>query len=533
MQRVESTASELNDFTEGEDGRKVYYVSKSRLLGLIDWLNVVNAYTPIFLWVVVAALVVEIATTLPLYGYNLQHLLEGELHLHISFVGSQVLANKASALPYLGAQFLVVALLFVWNFVQLRNTVYLLDFETFEPPDNWKCSPDQILEAMRRQDCFTEESLQFMGRMVNQSGVGPRTAWPPGIVQSLEGKPTERSTEASREEAKTVIFTIVRELLKKTKINPKDIDILVINCSLFSPTPSLCAMVINEFKMKQGISSYNLSGMGCAAGLISVELVKNVLAAKPNSTALIVSTEIITPNLYHGNDRAFLLQNTLFRCGGAAMILTNKWSAAFQARFKLLHVIRTIYIAEESMGCVYETEDEIAHQGVRLSKDIVKVAGRAMEKNLTTLGPYVLPIREQAKTAFWIVVRELFKRLKSMFGLQLPKINPYIPDFKRGIDHFCIHAGGRAVIDGIEKNLQLHPHHVEASRHTLYTYGNTSSSSIWYEMKYVCNHLGITRGQRVLQLAFGSGFKCNSAVWLALQSSKKVPVERAAKPKNE
>jgi 3-ketoacyl-CoA synthase len=49
------------------------------------------------------------------------------------------------------------------------------------------------------------------------------------------------------------------------------------------------------------------------------------------------------------------------------------------------------------------------------------------------------------------------------------KINPYIPDFKRGIDHFCIHAGGRGVIDGIEKNLQLTPAHVAASRHALHT----------------------------------------------------------------
>ena len=58
-------------------------------------------------------------------------------------------------------------------------------------------------------------------------------------------------------------------------------------------------------------------------------------------------------------------------------------------------------------------------------------------------------------------------------------VKPYVPDFKRGIDHFCIHAGGRAVIDGIVKNLNLLDRHEAPSRHALYTYGNTSSSSIW------------------------------------------------------
>lgn len=112
--------------------------------------------------------------------------------------------------------------------------------------------------------------------------------------------------------------------------------------------------------------------------------------------------------------------------------------------------------------------------------------------------------------------------------MQLGKINPYIPDFKRGIDHFCIHAGGRGVIDGIEKNLSLTPQHVAASRYTLFTYGNTSSSSIWYEMDYIRKHTDLHRGQRVMQVAFGSGFKCNTAVWLCLNN--KYRVKKSASP---
>ncbi|GMP21715.1 hypothetical protein CsSME_00000035 [Camellia sinensis var. sinensis] len=42
----------------------------------------------------------------------------------------------------------------------------------------------------------------------------------------------------------------------------------------------------------------------------------------------------------------------------------------------------------------------------------------------------------------------------------------------------------RAFIDELEKNLQLSPEHVEASRMTLHRFGNTASSSIWYELGY-------------------------------------------------
>ncbi len=108
--------------------------------------------------------------------------------------------------------------------------------------------------------------------------------------------------------------------------------------------------------------------------------------------------------------------------GGAAILLSNRWTDAYRSIFKLLTVIRTQYVSEDSFGCVYECEDSENHRGVRLSKDIVKVAGRAMEKNFTTLGPYVLPMSEQLKTGFWMVIRFLAGKLKVMAGIDVSNV---------------------------------------------------------------------------------------------------------------
>ena len=45
-------------------------------------------------------------------------------------------------------------------------------------------------------------------------------------------------------------------------------------------------------------------------------------------------------------------------------------------------------------------------------------------------------------------------------------------------------------------------------------------------MNYIRNFGDLLVGQRVLQVAFGSGFKCNSAVWLCINNSVKRPGRR-------
>jgi 3-ketoacyl-CoA synthase len=73
------------------------------------------------------------------------------------------------------------------------------------------------------------------------------------------------------------MFGAIDQVLAKTGVRARDIGVVVVNCSLFNPTPSLSAMIVNHYKLRGNVASYNLGGMGCSAGLISIDLAKQLL----------------------------------------------------------------------------------------------------------------------------------------------------------------------------------------------------------------------------------------------------------------
>eukprot|EP00928_Gymnodinium_smaydae_P039216 TRINITY_DN26831_c0_g1_i1.p1 TRINITY_DN26831_c0_g1~~TRINITY_DN26831_c0_g1_i1.p1 ORF type:complete len:574 (-),score=71.38 TRINITY_DN26831_c0_g1_i1:178-1899(-) len=509
---------------KGHVDKDIYYWEpKSLRIRTINWWHVVRAEYLVYAHnFTVAALVLLVA----------HQVWSGRFDLSLVRMFTTLLSDT------LVQQIVLVAVLVILYIARMKPSVFCIENVVFVPPAEWQVTQKDLVSMINAQKCFNDSSLDFQQRLLNNSGTGESTHWPPGILISKDGETKSQcDMQAARDEAKEVVFSLVRDILKKTQVSPRAIDFLIINCSLFCPTPSLCALVCNEFCLRQDVRTYNLGGMGCSANVISVDLAKQLLQNQPGSRALVISTENITQNLYKGNEKSMLLQNTLFRCGGCALLLSSRRVDNLRAKYKLLYTFRAQLSDDNSYNCVFQKEDGEGNSGVSLSKDIVNVAGKAMRQNFIQLAPYVLPIREQAKvvlTQARITSVTLAKKYAPSIAKEWVVPKGYTPNFAKGIDHFCIHAGGRAVIEGVQKNLQLSDRQVKPSFQTLYDWGNTSSSSIWYETDWVERHGALRPGERVLQIAFGSGFKCNSAVWVALrvdESKRDVPLKQTdAKP---
>ncbi|CAA6655308.1 unnamed protein product [Spirodela intermedia] len=271
-------------------------------------------------------------------------------------------------------------------------------------------------------------------------------------------------------------FYTLDELFRRTGFSPADVTALVVNVSMLSPSPSLSARIINRYKMRDNIKVFNLSGMGCSASLVSIDL-------------------SIGPNWYSGCEKSMLLGNCLFRAGGCSMLLTNDPRLRHRVKLRLRCLVRTHHGAnDESYNCCLQKEDNSGYPGFYLGKELPKAATRAFFENLRNLAP-----------GQWQRLRGSPKGA--------PSDSPARINFRTEVEHFCIHPGGAAVIDAVGKGLGLEKSDLEPSRMTLHRFGNTSASSLWYVLGYMEAKRKLKKKDRVLMISFGAGFKCNSCVW--------------------
>jgi 3-ketoacyl-CoA synthase len=154
------------------------------------------------------------------------------------------------------------------------RTVYLVDLAVFKPGRAHEATRANSIRHFALAGRFDDESMRFQTRMLERAGVGEATHFPASLLRM----PIEMSLRTAREESEAVVFGVVDDLLAKTGVRAdKDVGVVIVNSSLLSPTPSFASLVVNRYGMRHDVVSHNLSGMGCSAGIIAIDLAKRLL----------------------------------------------------------------------------------------------------------------------------------------------------------------------------------------------------------------------------------------------------------------
>lgn len=175
--------------------------------------------------------------------------------------------------PLLSTLIITSLLLCFYMIKRTSCRVYLIDFACYKPPDTQMCTKEYMIKKAKHSGYFSEETLDFMKKVFGKSGLGDSTYLSEVYLKQVP----DMCMKESRREMEMSVFGSMDMLLKKTGVRCEDIGILVVNCCIYNTMPSLSSMIVNKYKLRDGVISYNLVGMGCSAGLMAIGLAEQLL----------------------------------------------------------------------------------------------------------------------------------------------------------------------------------------------------------------------------------------------------------------
>ncbi|MBS1663212.1 MAG: type III polyketide synthase [Bacteroidetes bacterium] len=333
---------------------------------------------------------------------------------------------------------------------------------------------EHILPFMQKIYALDRDGGRKLKFLYHQSGIDTRWSVIPDYSRDIRDwefyPPTENlepfpSLEMRMEVYQRHALPLSLQAIEKClgNVAPADITHLItVSCTGMS-APGLDLELVEALGLAPTVFRTSINFMGCYAAVHGLKLADALVRTTPDARVLIVCTELCTLHFQQEPTLDNMLSSLLFADGSAAVLVTP---------------------------------DDYPEKGLRLShfySQVVPKGKGEMTWDLSstgfkmTLTNYVIDL---LRTDFAGLVENALRK----GGKERVEVS-----------HWCVHPGGKKILDAIYKSLEFTNGHLDESYDVLRRFGNMSSPTILFVLKEMLDKMDYGRSNCIFGAAFGPG----------------------------
>ena len=266
------------------------------------------------------------------------------------------------------------------------------------------------------------------------------------------------STAARMRLFETLAPQLAFEALDKLELGDERSQVthLIVACCTGFSAPGIDFQIAEHGGLRSNIERTIVGFMGCCAAMNGLKLARHIVRSEPESKVLLVNLELCTLHLKETTDFDQILSFFLFADGCAASLISAD----------------PVGIAMDSFASFLAPETrELITWNIGDSGFDMRLSGQVPASIRNTLC-------SQAEAIL-------------------------AGDTVESIDLWAVHPGGRAVLDAVQRSMDLPENALWASREVLRDYGNMSSATVMFVLKRLMEKM--QPDQKGCAMAFGPG----------------------------
>ncbi|MBC7536001.1 MAG: type III polyketide synthase [Ferruginibacter sp.] len=331
----------------------------------------------------------------------------------------------------------------------------------------------------------TEDETRKLKYLYNHSGITNRYS----VIEDFSSAPDKRSFFPPTDdlepfpsiEKRMQLFTkfatplsvnAIQDCIQDRIVKNEITHLITVSCTGIS-APGLDLQIIETMDLPSNITRTAVNFMGCYAAVHALKLADAFCSNNEGANVIVVCTELCTLHFQKTVSIDNLTASLLFGDGCAAMLVQNDNSKQNGIRVKS-------FFSDVSFKGKNEMAWEVSSKGF-----------------LMTLTGYVPAL-----------IKEDFKAL-------VMKAMAVENGLIEAITHWCIHPGGKQILQSISSSLELNQDRLKYSYEVLNDFGNMSSATILFVLKKIleeCNAQPPQHSPLIFGAAFGPGLTMETFV---------------------